>query len=41
MTRDGHRQVGIGRIGIGTVTVVTQPSHMYSALVSVKHTLVL
>ena len=23
MTRDGHRQVGIGRIGVGTVTVVT------------------
>ena len=23
MTRDGCRQVGIGRIGVGTVTVVT------------------
>ena len=23
MTRDGRRQVGIGRIGVGTVTVVT------------------
>ena len=23
MTRDGHRQVGIGRIGVCTVTVVT------------------
>ena len=23
MTRDGHRQVGIGRIGVGTVMVVT------------------
>ena len=23
MTQDGHRQVGIGRIGVGTVTVVT------------------
>ena len=23
MTRDGHRQVGVGRIGVGTVTVVT------------------
>ena len=25
MTRDGRRQVGIGRIGVGSVTVVTQP----------------
>ena len=25
MTRDGHRQVGIGHIGVGTVTVVTHP----------------
>ena len=24
MTWDGHRQVGIGHIGVGTVTVVTQ-----------------
>ena len=24
MTQDGRRQVGIGRIGVGTVTVVTQ-----------------
>ena len=24
MTRDGRRQVGIGRIGVGTVTVVTR-----------------
>ena len=24
MTRDGHRQVGIGRIGVGSVTVVTE-----------------
>ena len=23
MTRDGHRQVRIGRIGVGTVTVMT------------------
>ena len=23
MTRDGHRQVGVGRIGVGTVMVVT------------------
>ena len=23
MTRDGRRQVGVGRIGVGTVTVVT------------------
>ena len=23
MTRDGHRQAGIGRIGVGMVTVVT------------------
>ena len=23
MARGGHRQVGIGRIGVGTVTVVT------------------
>ena len=23
MTRDGHRQVGVGRIGVGRVTVVT------------------
>ena len=23
MTRDGHRQVGIGRIGVGMVTVMT------------------
>ena len=23
MARDGHRQVGVGRIGVGTVTVVT------------------
>ena len=28
MTRDGHRQVGIGRIGVGTVTVVTTPLYM-------------
>ena len=26
MTRDGRRQVGIGRIGVGTVTVVTHSS---------------
>ena len=26
MTQDGHRQVGIGRIGVGTVTVVTESS---------------
>ena len=25
MTRDGRRQVRVGRIGVGTVTVVTQP----------------
>ena len=25
MTRDGCRQVGIGRIGVGSVTVVTLP----------------
>ena len=25
MTWDGRRQVGIGRIGVGTVTVVTSP----------------
>ena len=25
MTRDGRRQVGIGRIGVGTVTVMTVP----------------
>ena len=25
MTRDGRRQVGIGRIGVGSVTVVTKP----------------
>ena len=24
MTQDGHRQVRIGRIGVGTVTVVTK-----------------
>ena len=24
MTQDGRRQVGIGRIGVGTVTVVTE-----------------
>ena len=24
MTRDGRRQVGVGRIGVGTVTVVTK-----------------
>ena len=28
MTRDGHRQVGIGRIGVGTVTVVTRTEHL-------------
>ena len=27
MTRDGRRQVGIGRIGVGTVTVMTKPLH--------------
>ena len=27
MTRDGRRQVGIGRIGVGSVTVVTQDSN--------------
>ena len=27
MTRDGRRQVGIGRIGVGSVTVVTV--HVY------------
>ena len=26
MTQDGHRQVGIGRIGVGSVTVVTPMS---------------
>ena len=26
MTRDGRRQVGIGRIGVGSVTVVTIPN---------------
>ena len=26
MTRDGRRQVGIGRMGVGTVTVVTSTS---------------
>ena len=25
MTRDGCRQVGVGQIGVGTVTVVTPP----------------
>ena len=25
MTRDGRRQVGTGRIGVGSVTVVTSP----------------
>ena len=25
MTQDGRKQVGIGRIGVGTVTVVTSP----------------
>ena len=25
MARDGRRQVGIGRIGVGSVTVVTSP----------------
>ena len=25
MARDGRRQVGVGRIGVGTVTVVTAP----------------
>ena len=27
MTWDGHRQVGIGQIGVGTVTVVTLSEH--------------
>ena len=27
MTWDGRRQVGVGRIGVGTVTVVTHPEH--------------
>ena len=27
MIQDGHRQVGIGRIGVGTVTVVTGAEH--------------
>ena len=30
MTRDGRRQVRIGRIGVGTVTVVTQWIHMFA-----------
>ena len=30
MTRDGHRQVGVGQIGVGTVTVVTSPSNPIS-----------
>ena len=28
MTRDGHRQVGIGRIGVGSVTVVTKTEEL-------------
>ena len=34
MTRDGRRQVGIGPIGVGTVTVVT-PRYIESAEVAV------
>ena len=30
MTRDGRRQVEIGRIGVGTVTVVTDPANFPS-----------
>ena len=30
MTRDGHRQVGVGRIGVGTVTVVTHTQGLYT-----------
>ena len=30
MTRGGRRQVGIGRIGVGTVTVVTPAKAIYS-----------
>ena len=29
MTRDGRRQVGVGRIGVGTVTVVTATHPIY------------
>ena len=28
MARDGRRQVGVGRIGVGTVTVVTSPQSL-------------
>ena len=30
MARDGHRQVGVGRIGVGTVTVVTDPRDLFA-----------
>ena len=34
MTRDGRRQVGVGRIGVGTVTVVTGMWDSVSLLVN-------
>ena len=30
MARDGHRQVGVGRIVVGTVMVVTDPRDLFA-----------
>ena len=32
MTQDGRRQVGIGRIGVGSVTVVTDMDDLYHSI---------
>ena len=37
MTRDGRRQVGTGRIGVGSVTVVTASFHSVASAVEPSH----